>query len=151
MIIGVLVRVGVRVGVRVSVPVLVIVAEGLGVGERVVDGVRVGGKVAVAGLVGVEVDPIWTCSVARKSPGLTGVISSGEQNCPVMVQASANSSGESGSGAEGGLTAEVPSGPPSSGPLRRRVRKADPRFGGKAASRSGSGSAPSREQETPFQ
>ena len=43
MIVGVLVRVGVRVAVRVSVPVLVIVAERLGVGERVVDGVNVGG------------------------------------------------------------------------------------------------------------
>ena len=44
----------------------------------------------------VEFNPKPDCRVANASPPLIGVICCDEQNCPVMVQATASSSAESG-------------------------------------------------------
>jgi hypothetical protein len=109
---GVEVRDGVSVREEVTDRVGVMVCEGVRVWEGVNEDVEVGRRIAVAVALGVT--PNWASRVETASAGLTGVISCREQNSPVMVQATDNSSGESGSGSEGGLTAEVPSGPPRS-------------------------------------
>ena len=127
---GVLVAVGGKVLVSEGSMVLVLVKKRVAVkfdngvsvfvrvwlGPIVRDGIlvelRPGRPVAAAALVGFN--PRLDCRVARASRGLTGVISVCEQNWPVNVQASARSSGESGWGGDGGLTADVPSGPPRS-------------------------------------
>ena len=78
------------------------------------------GVASIAGVVApsllfVEVSsPNREIRVATASSGLTGVISCCEQKLPVKVQARVNSSGERGSGADGGLIADVPLSPPRS-------------------------------------
>jgi hypothetical protein len=86
--------VGVREGVAVSIKVRV----GLGVKDGVAEAPM----------------PNGAKRVATASSGLTGVISPWEQKLPVKVQASVSSSGERGSGADGGLIADVPFSPPRS-------------------------------------
>ena len=106
------VRVGVRliVGVRVIVPVREGVSVVEEVGEIVGVGESVGMRVRVG--VGVEVEnAAWLVALAWST--LTGVISAELQYFPYIVQAICNSSGESGTGAEGGLMACMPLSPPN--------------------------------------
>lgn len=138
--VGVFVRVGVAVGVfvRVGVPVRVGVLVGPGVlvgfGRVTVavsvgffEGVVLGSttSVYVAGrvgegvceivgegiMVGVEVIALWIWLCACSS--VMGLISSGVQNSPVIVQAIVNSVPVIASGSEGALMASVPFSPPS--------------------------------------
>jgi len=111
-VVGVRVGVDVLVIVRVRLAVWEVVTEGLGDGENegVTLGLGVSGEIAGPGVI----SPICTCRVPSTSPGLTGVISACEQNFPVSVQARASSSGESATGTDGGLMAELPLGPPKS-------------------------------------
>ena len=86
------------VGVRVMVEVLL--------------GVKVGFGVLVTTAVNVAAGVCADVSIYAAVVFATGVILSGEQNDPVIVQAVFRSSCDSGSGGDGGPTASVPLGPP---------------------------------------